>query len=90
MEKTQEKKHFLSESIMVKGILRLKTTYELLITQTTPGVYFIITQTSCNSHTNEEITRNTITHAWNDLPDILISIEDANEVISKIIGHGSN
>jgi hypothetical protein len=90
MEKTNEKKHLLTECIMFKGILCLKTKYELMITHDQPGVYFVMTQTSSNRHTGEQITQNIITHAWADLPDILIAIEDANIEISKIIGHGSN
>jgi hypothetical protein len=90
MEKTTEKKHFLNESIMFKGILSIRTKYELLITENEPGVYFVITQTSSNRHTKEPITSNIITHAWVDLPDLLIAIEEANIEISKIIDHGKN
>lgn len=90
MEKTTEKKHFLSEVIVFRGILCLKTKYELLITQKKEGVYFVITQTSSNKHTGEELTNNIVTHAWADLPDLLMSIEDCNDIISKIIENGAN
>lgn len=91
MEKETQKKHFLSESIVFRGILCLKTKYELLITHNNePGVYFVITQISSNRHTNEELTRNIITHAWQNLPDLLISIEDCNETITNILENGKN
>lgn len=90
MEKLTDKKHFLNEVLVVRGILFLKTKYELMITHDKPGVYFVITQTSSNKHTGEQITHNVITHAWADLPDILISIEDANIHVSNIIGNGAN
>ncbi len=90
MEKTNEKKHFLNESIIFRGILCLKTKYELLITHDKPGVYFVITQTSSNKHTHEQITHHIITHAWRDLPDILIAIDDANTHVSNIIDNGAN
>jgi hypothetical protein len=90
MEKTNEKKHFLTESIEFRGILCLRTKYELMITHDKPGVYFVITQTSSNKHTHEEITHNVVTHAWRDLPDILIAIEDANIHVSNIIDNGAN
>jgi len=90
MEKTNEKKHFLNESIIFRGILCLKTKYELLITHDKPGVYFVITQTSRNRHTGEELSLNIITHTWSDLSDILIAIEDANTHVSNIIDNGAN
>jgi hypothetical protein len=90
MEKTTDKKHFLTESIIFRGILCLKTKYELMITHDKPGVYFVITQTSSNRHTGEEITNNIVTHAWADLPDLLMSIEDCNVHIAKIIDNGAN
>jgi len=90
MEKTIDKKHLLTETIMFRGILCLKTKYELLITHDKPGVYFVITQTSSNRHTKEQITNHIITHAWADLPDILIAIEDANIHVQNIIDNGTN
>jgi hypothetical protein len=90
MEKTTEKKHFLNESIMFRGILCLKTKYELMVTMEMPGVYFVITQTSSNKDTGEQLTKNVITHAWADLPDILIAIDDANTHVLNIIENGAN
>lgn len=90
MEKTTDKKHFLTESIIFRGILCLKTKYELMITHDKPGVYFVITQTSSNRHTQEEITNNIVTHAWADLPDLLMSIEDCNEKLNNLLDNGTN
>lgn len=90
MEKTNEKMHFLTESIVFRGILCLKTKYELMITHDKLRFYFVMTQTSSNRHTGEQITKNIIIHSWEDLPDILIAIEDANEEISNIIDNGAN
>ena len=90
MEKIKDKKHFLSESVIFKGILCLKTKYELMITHDKPGVYFVITQTRSNRHTQEEITKNIVTHAWQDLPDILIAIEDCNDTINNLLDNGTN
>ena len=90
MEKLTDKKHFLNEVLEVRGILWLKTKYELMITHDKPGVYFVITQTSSNKHTGEQITHNVITHAWADLPDLLMSIEDCNQLINNIIDNGAN
>lgn len=90
MEKIKDKKHFLSESVIFKGILCLKTKYELMITHDKPGVYFVITQASSNRHTGEEITNNIVTHAWADLPDLLMSIEDCNEKINNLLDNGTN
>ena len=90
MEKTTDKKHFLTESIIFRGILCLKTKYELMISLDKPGVYFVITQTSSNRHTGEEITNNIVTHAWADLPDLLMSIEDCNEKLNNLLDNGTN
>lgn len=90
MEKTTDKKHFLTETIIFRGILCLKTKYELMITHDKSGVYFVITQTSSNRHTGEELTNNIVTHAWADLPDLLMSIEDCNEKINNLLDNGTN
>lgn len=90
MEKTTDKKHFLTETIIFRGILCLKTKYELMITHDKPVVYFVITQTSSNRHTGEELTNNIVTHAWADLPDLLMSIEDCNEKINNLLDNGTN
>lgn len=90
MEKTFDKKHFLTETIIFRGILCLKTKYELMITHYKPGVYFVITQTSSNRHTSEELTNNIVTHAWADLPDLLMSIEDCNKKINNLLDNGTN
>jgi len=90
MEKIKDKKHFLSESVIFKGILCLKTKYELMITHDKPGVYFVITQESTNRYTQEQMTLNVVTHAWQDLPDLLMAIEDCNVHINNIIDNGTN
>lgn len=90
MEKIKDKKHFLSESVIFKGILCLKTKYELMMTHDKPGVYFVITQESTNRYTGEQMTLNVVTHAWQDLPDVLIAIEQCNEEINKIVDNGTN